>query len=248
MKAPTAEFTDPRIDLAHWHPIVDDLDVPTPETIAVELTTGEEGRPEIPIEKAVGAVEELGGEAFVRSGFTSAKMALNEGSILYTSDPNRVEMAATELLSQHVMMGMPTGGHLYFRELLNLTWNNYIQEPAHPEVRFFVRDGEVLCHHLRVDIDNQEHEQTARSFMDPDSRDYSSVTEEVHQYAEAVAEAFADHDCGFSVDFVLTTRYEWYLTDMAVDALYQRDGEWRNISEHPGDCEHDLEKQADITR
>jgi len=61
--------------------------------------------------------------------------------------------------------------------------------------------------------------------------------ESLKTYAERVAAEFSDGM--WSVDFVCTTGGKWYLTDMALDAVYERDGELHGVSGHATDCEHD---------
>jgi len=241
---PTASFHDPRIALSHWSELVRPTGVPTPDTVSLPLTESDEGRPQWDTDVALAAVETLGGEAFVRSDYKSASLSHATGSHIQTASPDAVDSTLMELVSQHAMMQLPIGDAIHLREWLDLEWIAYERAPCHPEVRFFVADGEVLCSHLRTDIPDElgDVESTARAFFSRDSDDFPQLTEEVHGYAADVATAVAGEG-RYAVDFVLTTDYEWYLTDMALDALYQRDGEWQNISHHPGDCHHDLEQQ-----
>lgn len=240
---PTADFHDKRIALGWWFEKLRDLEVRTPETQPLPLDKSGEGMPEWDSELAAEIVENLGGEAFVRTDFKSASHSLSAGSHIPATTPEAVDETIAELLAQQVMMGMPVTGRVYLREWLPLNWNVYARESMHPEVRAFVRDGEVVCHHPRLEWEGSEaaavpYSEKARDLIDRDWND------EIRPMAERVAREF-DGDGWFSVDFVLTTGYEWYCTDMALDALYNRENRggdgWSNISAHPGDCENDLE-------
>lgn len=241
-KPPVAGFHDERIQLGYWYDILADIDVPTPETQPLPIDKNEDGLPEWDSQFAAEVVENLGGEAFVRADYKSAQMYLAEGSHIHEPTAEAVDRTVSELLLQQAMMQMPIGDQVYLREWLDLDWNTYGRETQHPEVRAFIRDGEVVCHHPRLEWRDSEaagvvYEEQAQDIIDRHWND------EVRPLAERVAEAF-EGEGWFSVDFVFTTDYRWYCTDMAVDALHCRDEEWQNISEHPGDCEHDLERHA----
>jgi len=248
---PKADFHDGRIDMAHWYPKLKDIDVPTPETRELPLDYQDDGPPEWDTERACGIVGNLGGEAFVRSGYKSAQMGLNEGSHIHEATPESVDSTLTELVSQQVMMQMPLGKSLWLREWLDLDFCAYSRENLVPEVRVFVRNGEIVCHHPRLEgfKDHDDHRDTAESYIEqgwepiePAEYEDRETPTGVKEYAERVATAF---DGCWSVDFVMDRSGDWYCTDMALDALYNREdrgGEgWSNISEHPGDCPHDLE-------
>lgn len=238
--APIAEFHDERIDMAHWFPTLRDLDVPTPESQPLPLEWPEDdgGPPTWDNDLAAEIVENMGGEAFVRSGYKSAQLH-HSGSHIQSPDPKDVHDTIAELLSQHVMMQMPLGESLWFREWLDLNFCAYARENLVPEVRVFIQNGEVVCHHPRLEGfgGHEDHRETAEEYIESGwSSEHRDET--VGDYAERVAAAF---DGCWSVDFVMDRSGDWWCTDMALDALYQRDGEWMNISEHPGDCPHDWE-------
>jgi len=156
-----------------------------------------------------------------------------------------VDNTIAELISQHVMMQMPLGGQIYLREWLDLEWCLYSRHNLHPEVRIFIRDGEVVCHHPRndwSDINGPESE-----FFDNAVDIIERAWDDTLQpYAKQVAEEFDDE--WYSVDFVLTTNGNWFCTDMAIDALYERDDEWHGISDHSTQCEHNIETLAGLNK
>jgi hypothetical protein len=242
---PTASFTDERNKFGVWHEKVTNSDIPTLETRHLKLDHSAGGMPEFDIDEAIQHVDALGGEAFTRCEYKSAALDLNAGSYVPTATEKAVEKTVHELISQQVMMEMPIGEWVHFREWVDLSWVEYGRRTCHPEVRFFVEDGEVLCHHLRGDFGgNDGLKDQAQRYIDPDNGHYPRLTEQVHEYAQVAANLFED-DCRRSIDFALDTDHNWWFIDSAIDALYERHGGWHSISAHPGDCEHDLESQID---
>lgn len=241
---PKADFHDRRIDMAHWYPKLRDIDVPTPKTqpLALERTEGES--PTWDTKSACEIVEKLGGSAFARSGYKSAQMSLYEGSHIRDNSEKTINQTLRELVSQHAMMQMPLGESLWLRELLDVNWSNYARENLCPEVRAFIRDGEVVCHHPRLEgfSDHPDEEEAAEQIIEqawPREIEYGQRDHEaLVVYAERVAEEF---DGWWSVDFVMDTSGKWWCTDMAIDALYERDGNVRGMSQHPDDCNHNIE-------
>lgn len=240
---PTASRTDERIAMSHWLPAIEATDIPTPETIRIPVEHDDDGRPTWDADEIKNAVSELGGEAFVRTGFKSAQTP--RAQHIRSATDEQVELTMKELVFDMVMMQLPLGNNYYIREWLDLTWDHYVDGDCHPEARFFIRDGEVTCCHLRTDFpDTAAHDPAkAKRYFDPSTNDFNGLTEEVHEYAETAANAL-DGEGWYSVDFVLTTDYEWYLTDAAIDALYYHEERgWGGVSDHPGDCEHSLDTQ-----
>lgn len=249
MDAPHTTMMDERIDMAHWFPMVEPLDVPTPETYKVELQHDGDGMPTFDMERAVEIVTEFGGEAFIRSGYKSAAINLDE-SIIRTPDPEQIKLQVSELLTQHVMMQLPTGGNVWFRELLDVNFCAYARENIAPEIRVFIRDNDVVCYHPRLEgfEKHPQHKETAIDYINNAwEREYAEYEpehvkkESVKTYAERVADAV---DGWWSVDFLMDTHGDVWLIDMALDGTYDgaerdRDG-IQSISEHPGDCEHQI--------
>jgi hypothetical protein len=236
---PTAHFHDDRLDMAYWFPKLRGLDVPTPESQPITLDYDTDGVPEFDTDLAKEFVENLGGKAFLRSGYKHAAMSPMEGSYIWGKDD--VEPTAMALMSQHVMMSLPLGESLWLREWLDLNHCNYARDNLNPELRFFIEDGDVMCWHPR--LEGFDRVESGEEFREIAEDLIEQNAENLRVYAERVAEEF---DGSWSVDFVRDTEGEWYLTDMALRALYYTDGAWRNMSEHPGeDCEHDLIQYAD---
>jgi hypothetical protein len=234
---PIVDFVDERLQMSHWYPKLSSLDVPTPNTYSVPVEKREGEPPKWDSNAVQNAVESLGGEAFVRSDYKSASLGLDEGSHIGTNSTEAIDQCLKELVAQHSMMQLPLGQRFWLREWLSLNWDHYAPETLHPEIRVFIENGEVLCHHPRLQgFGRVESGDRRRSYAE----DYidQSWTNELEEYAERVANEFTG---SWSVDFVYTTDRDWYCTDMALRALTDRGGELHSLSEHNPSCEHNLE-------
>jgi len=240
--AEEVSFYDDRIKMSHWYWDVEELDVPTPETVAVPWEKDGDGPPEWTTPTVMGAIEHVGGEAHVRSDYKSPQM-----DRVASHDRGHINTVLSELLADHTIRQIPVGGAIWLREWLELDFVTFERRTCHPEVRVFIRDGEVVCHHPRLEWPDKDRVEPYRAEAhDIIEQAWSDVSDDVdllwepeeslNTYAERVADEF---DGMWSVDFVCTTGGEWYLTDMALDAVYERDGELRGVSGHPTDCEHD---------
>lgn len=234
----TDDLRDSRIAMAHWLDRLTDLNVPVPETHQLKLDHSQDGPPEWDSTTATDLVHRLGGEAFIRSDLKSAQMDIEKGSHISNPTTEVIDKTLYELIMQHLMMEVPLGQQLYLREWLDLEWWTANRRTLHPEVRVFIRDGEVTCHHQRTEWDsiNAQTDEYKAQAAELIKHHWDSI----NTYASQIADEFQD-DSWFSVDFVIDTEENIYCTDMALDALIQRDGEWHNISHHPDSCPHDLE-------
>ena len=223
------DFMDERVNMSHWFPVVDDLDVPTPTTKRLEIAPGTDEPIEWDNEAACELVESLGGTAFIRSGRSSGDG--EHSQLIKSPDPLQVKRTIKALVVDHMMAQMKLGEALWFREWLDL------DHPVATEVRTYIRDGEVVCAHPRLDDlhrakDKEAAYERTQAALDAD---WEST---LKPHAETVAAAM---DGWWSLDFVQDTNGDWYCTDMALDAIYERDGQYIEMSWHPDDCENRLE-------
>lgn len=247
---PTASFFDDRLKLSHWLPRLATANVPVPKTEIIPFQI-DEGRGGIPLtwetDTIVEQVEGLGGEAFIRSEYKSAHIDTEAGSHIATAEPEHIDTTLNELIFQHLMGELRTGRQLVLREWVDLDYCPDAFETLHPEIRYFVRDGQVRYSWPRMDTEAFERvsdgEQLYQSVLDriEDHRDTLDT------YAECVAAAFEPTGIGWSVDFVISSDPdpEIFCIDMALDALYwseRKDG-WHNISEHETGSKYNLEEQ-----
>ena len=238
-------YHDPRISIEYWWPRLAELDVPTPETELVPIEFTDEG-PRWETDALVEAVDSFESDhAFLRSDRKAANV-ITEAAYVHSATPEAVDNTAMRALLQMSDMDIPPSSFA-IREWLDLdTHAQCYARPVAPEVRVFVDEGDVLCHHLRPTRDDLD-----RSVDDPEAMldDLREVVEAdwetVRPYAERVAKEF--DDSGWSVDFVRTEAGDWYCTDMALYGLYYYDmprGEscWKSVSYHESGCPHNLEE------
>jgi len=223
-----ADFHDERNRLDYYWPRVEQLDVPTPDTTMFELTRKEDGgMPEWDTEGILEWMRERDTQqAFVRSAYKSALS--REGQYIHNDDPATVDRTIAEMLSSHVMQQMPHGGIVVVREWLDLNFSFYARGDCHPEIRFFIDEGEVKAATPRLEPGDFLSEEAFESAQD--------ITEQgirrVKHYARTVAEEFTDNP--WSVDFVMDTNGDWYCTEMGLDGVYYSSDkeQWRNICGH----------------
>lgn len=223
-----ADFHDERNRLdSYWHRL-EELDIPTPETTLFDLIRDPDGG--LPGWDTQGILQWMRERdtqrAFVRSAYKSA--LLREGQFIHEDDESVVDRVIAEMLSSHMMQKMPHGGKLVLREWLDLDFCYYARENCHPEIRFFIDNGEVKAATPRLNPGDFQCENSYESAREVTQRGI----ERVHSHAQTVAEEFTDNP--WSVDFVMDTNGHWYCTEMGLDgAYYSTDkDEWRNICGH----------------
>lgn len=245
---PVLPFTDERIQLSHWFPKIRKIDVPAPTSMEIDLVETGDGMPEWDSEEIRGFVSSWWNSnddpTFVRSEYKHANVDFAGSKIPSDPSTDEIDQTVKELLAQHAMMEIPHGDSIWLREWLDLEWVKYGHGTMHPEIRVFIEDGDVLCHHQRTEIPERFDSIEPELELAIDAGwDYH-----VEEYAQTVADEF---DGSWSVDFVCTTDREWYCTDMAPRALTHRGGRWGGLSGHPVDehdemCAHDLEHHIDL--
>ena len=93
----------------------------------------------------------------------------------------------------------------------------YGDMPVNPERRYFIKDGQVLCHH------HYWIEEAIKKSKEPSIKNWRHVAKELNyeseeeiQHLTSYAQLVADVMDGFwSVDFCLGADRQWYLIDMA---------------------------------
>lgn len=223
-----ADFHDERNRIDNYWPRVEKLDVPMPETVFFDLIRNEDGgMPGWDTRAILNWMRERDSQrAFIRSAYKSA--LTREGQFIYDDEESVVDRTVAELLSSHVMQKMPHGGKLVVREWLDLDFCYYARDDCHPEIRFFIEDGEVTAATPRLNSGDFLCENAYESARDVTERGI----ERVHSHAETIADEFTED--AWSVDFVMDTNGKWYFTEMGLNGVYwSTDKEcWRNICGH----------------
>lgn len=225
IRAEITEIQD-QSSMDYWWPILSRIDVPTPDTIRLEITDEQEFQDgltlpvpnEDELREAIHAVD--GPPAFLRSDVTSSKHGMKGGSMV-ESDENPISNVAGIVEEHHLSMGMPMPSSFYVREWLDL-WHLFktFRDSATPiaaEVRVFLLDGEwhdsafywpedaIWGHSATEEGWPALHEQTKERA----GEDLGVIRD----HAERVATVFTDDY--WSVDFALTDDGDWYAIDMA---------------------------------
>lgn len=264
------EFFDERNQLSHWFPRLNSVDIPTIETEILELedSGGEElldeqdielmnilmtenpgvalaffGRPDFDTMQEF--VEETdSGQAFLRGDY---KSATNLGSGSHIENPSKKTLAGTVMhqLQDRIMSSMPLFSPIAIRERLDLDFYPDGRPTLHPEVRFFIGDGEVLYHFPRV---SKETFASATDGVAHYQRVINAINDNVDQLYEWAHQAAQEFDdSSWSLDFVMDTDGNWIATDMAVNGLYYSEDKerWHNLSEHQEGSPYNLEEQLE---
>ena len=229
--------------MLYWYPKLEELDVNTPETVFVDLDKDEDGFGDCPCDwdndKVRDAAEEVGGApVFVRTDHASNKHFMGRASRLPDLEDETIDSHIFEVICHNEMAGFVGLPYkvLAVREWLDLLYHfkAFDDCPIAREIRFFIRDGNVLCSHfywpkeaIKFYGDTEEPDDWETLY---DLLVAGTYLEEPEQMAETVAEAFN----GFwSVDLAQTEDGDWYVIDMA-----KGEKSW-----HP-DCKHKPEREV----
>jgi hypothetical protein len=195
-------------------------DINTPDTEIIQID-------DIPRGDIVGQVRDAMEQnrwdrAFLRTMQKAAPRNLQKGSIIFENTASEVESTVESLLVQTSYSEWKTGGAIAVRELVDVKFcTNMNHTMCHPEVRFFIENGEVIS--MTPD---------AVQVVCDDSYEYlSDVVEQADppiEMAESVAEEFSNKP--WAVDFVLNTEGEWVCLEMNLNGVRKDEqGRWMNM-------------------
>jgi len=218
----------------HWFPLTKDLPIPQPRTEAV-LTMGTDMWCEFledpstfdrPFKEVLPVADKIGYPLFIRTDLASAKHSYVDTCKVESRD--RLGQNIYRLIEENILCDLNVQT-LYFREFikLNSVFRAFNKMPIAPERRYFIKDGEVLCHHSywpKDAIQNPDHEDWESRLRGINFEDTCEVVL-LKRYATIIS--LAVPGC-WSVDFAQVRNGAWYFIDMA-DA---------RISWHPEDCKN----------
>lgn len=229
-RAPTTlvitDFNDERNRFDYYWPRLRECDVPTPETLILNLNDGDWDTEGIESWMAANDFE----RAFVRSQHKSATRRFREGSFIHKRNAEVIDRTVRSLLGQNLQDGWPTGDGLVVREWLDI---DFCPFPTHdncrPEVRYFIDEGDVIGEVPPIEgasfvcegvYDHLDH---VVANIDPATP---------REYAEHIAAVFTDDTWG--VDFVMDTRGDWYCIEMNLNGIRWADeiDDWANMCGH----------------
>ena len=218
----------------YWYPKTKDLPIPQPRTEAV-LTMGTDmwcnfiDDPNIidrSFKEILPIANKLGYPLFIRTDQSSAKHSYIDTCKVESED--RLMRNIYCLVEENEMCDLNIQT-LYFRSFIELrsAFRAFNKMPIAPERRYFVKDGEVLCHHPYW---------PEEAIKDPDHEDWKGRLRGINfqeacevillkRYATIISMAVPG--C-WSVDFAQAKNGVWYFIDMA-DA---------RLSWHPKDCKN----------
>jgi len=138
----------------HWFPLTKDLPIPQPRT-EVALRKGTDSwmsfidEPELfdgQIKHLKDKASEIGYPLFMRTDQASAKHSYIDTCKVESED--RLLRNIYNLIEENIMCDLNIQT-LYFRDFIELdsVFTAFNKMPIAPERRYFVKDGEVLCHH-----------------------------------------------------------------------------------------------------
>lgn len=235
--------------LLFWHPKIKDLDIPSPRTEIVRLTAGEvrqynqfEGdilyldRLSARVAQTIKSKFSL--PVFLRTDEFSYKH--NWKNSCFLDDMQNLDSHIAQILmgsKEAIIIGFPIEA-IAVREFIPMDTQFYAfsgEMPVNPERRYFIKNGEVICHHpYWVEDAIEEWASRGRGTKLPpnwkDMRDRISIEdkEEVRlltEYSGKVAQVVSGY---WSVDFCRAKDGRWWLIDMA-----DGDNSW-----HPSECKN----------
>ena len=216
-----------RNSLMYWFPLIEDLDIPMPETTFMSINRDEmlrvlDGRGKWP-RFFEGDVKELahamGYPLFLRTDQASGKHGWETTCYVENEDELLSHIhGVLDYNETNIFMGMDPYEALVFREFIPLAslFTAFQGLPIAKERRYFAKDGEVLCHHPYWIEDAVER-------GGPKREDWRSVLAEMNMegmeipiltlYSKEVSEVLEGY---WSVDYAMSKRGRWYLIDCAL--------------------------------
>lgn len=214
-----------RNSMLYWYPKIKNLKIPQPETVSYDLTV-EEMRDLVPsncenlnyiqMEKLI---ERLGGyPVFLRTDLASNKHNWENAAFVKNKESlkkcvlNTIEFNLMAIWDAPVLQ-------LVFRKYIpmkNLFTAFHGDMPVNPEIRFFIRDGKILCYHWYwiEDAMIRPSDPNYKQIIAQEKEKTLSNISQIASQASQVAEVFRN-DGYWSVDFCLSAEGTWYLIDMA---------------------------------
>jgi hypothetical protein len=230
--------------LLFWHPLIKDLPIPQPETAVIMIPKDvlEHLMDEEVTQEFVDLVRKsnpFGYPVFVRTDQASAKHEWEIGAFVESED--KLYRCLYETISHNLcagLFGLPFIA-IVLREYIPMqsSYKAFRGMPVNPERRYFVKDGEVICHHAYWIEDairaygTTELPANWKKLSVVMNRETPKEIALLTRYASMVAEKLE----GFwSVDFCKAADGRWLLIDCA-----QAKSSW-----HPEDCPHYVEPEG----
>ena len=217
--------------LLYWFPKIKDLPIPIPKTVIWLIP--KKYFPDIWFEESVvfKMIEEnekeilknarkIGFPLFLRTDQASAKFSWERSC--YVEREEDLKRHAFEVIDFNlycdILHSLPFKA-LVFREFIQgeIYFKAFFGNlPIGKEVRVFIRDGKVLCHHYYWIKDaireTRFKPKNWEELLDKASKLSEEDIKTIYKYSELVAERFENY---WSIDFMKSKDGKWYLIDMA---------------------------------
>lgn len=237
---------DEQNSLLFWFPKIRNLDIPVPRTVWVEFPTdmarnllnqnGEAFEQFQPyLNQIMDAAKKIGYPVFIRTDMASHKHGWDKAAYVRQKDEMLSHILDTiEFNELAGVMGLNYKA-IIIREFLELDWRFkafHGNMPVAKERRYFVKDGEVLCHHpywiesaimKAHEDDGKRSEFLGYYFPHKLPNKWQEILSELNHetqkevqlltvFAKRVSEVVNGY---WSVDFAYTRDEKWFLIDMA---------------------------------
>lgn len=217
-----------KTSMLYWYPKVKDLGIPMPKTEIVEVPYTHlirmlDGKmmPKRYVQKVIEASDKTGYPLFMRTDMGSAKHSWER--TCYVPEKEGLFKHIWALIDETLAAGMfgeldPNA--LIFREFLYLedAFTAFNGLPVSKERRYFIRDGEVECHHPYWIQDAIEKDWRSnkpsdwRELLKELNSEGDSEIKLLTLYSGQIAKALPGY---WSVDYAKVLGGTWYLIDMA---------------------------------
>lgn len=229
--------------LLYWYPRIKNLSIRTPKTEIIELKI-----PHLELIKVVDGKSDLlnqyMNEIKIKAKIIGYPLFMRTDELSNKHDwKNSCYVEKEEDLISHIynliecsfivdIMGIPIRA-IILREYIpmkNLFKAFRGEMPVNPEIRFFIKDGKVLCWHwywIEDAIIFPSDEFWKEKLNREKKLTEVSELEELNKYTKIIAKRFKGY---WSVDFCKSKENQWILIDMALG----------HKSWHPDDCKHKI--------
>lgn len=186
------------------------------------------------------AADHIGYPAFIRTDTDSDKHNIETAGRLTTGTTDEINETVQSLIcgvsANSGMIGEPRFNYLAVREWVDIDseFTAFDGTPIGPEVRIFVTDGTVQCHHfywpfhdrqMRTDVDGEFDEAKQTAVEEMEAEIDAAMDTVLRDAAREISTAF---DGTWAIDFARSTDGDWYAIDMS-----RGHDSW-----HPTHCEH----------
>lgn len=216
-----------KTSLLYWFPKVIDLGIPVPRTVIMPVDArmilgaleGETLTPEF-LQEFRTTANKIGFPLFLRTDLQSGKHGWN--GTCYVSDTNHLQSNLLGVAEENEMGACMFGPHytaLVFREFLELETSFiafYGNMPINKERRYFICDGEILCHHAywpSEAIEGHTEDANWKTKLAALNEESPEEIKFLSDYALRVMTVLPEF---WSVDFAKARNGNWYLIDMAL--------------------------------